>query len=301
MKKKIIFKGLATALVTPFRDGELDLTALERLIRMQTDSGVDALVIGGTTGEASTLTDRERELLYERARELTGGKCALIVGTGSNDTKKAIAYARLAERIGADGALAVTPYYNKGTANGIVNHYKAIANSSSVPLLLYNVPSRTGVNLSFAAAAELSEEENVVGIKEASDSLDRLTELSCLGENLPLYAGNDSHICVAMALGGYGVISVASNIIPKDILEIIDNCVICKYKLANMKQAKLLPFIKALFLETNPAPIKYIMSEDGLISPELRLPLELPEGRVREILKNEYRRLKPEANDKRTE
>jgi 4-hydroxy-tetrahydrodipicolinate synthase len=215
MKKKILFKGLATALVTPLRDDKLDIKALSEIIDMQIAAGVETLVIGGTTGEASTLSEKERRALYEAAREMTERRCTLILGTGSNDTKRAIEYTRIAERIGADGALVVTPYYNKGTPEGITRHYKLIASETDIPILLYNVPSRTGVNLSIGAIAELSREESIVGIKEASDSADRLTELSSFGDAMPLYAGNDTEIAVTMALGGYGAISVASNIIPK--------------------------------------------------------------------------------------
>ena len=288
MKKKILFRGLATALVTPMRDDKLDFKALSKIIDMQIDAGVEALVIGGTTGEASTLSEKERKALFEAAKEMTDGRCTLILGTGSNDTKKAIEYTRLAEHIGADGALVVTPYYNKGTKEGITKHYLTIASACDIPILLYNVPSRTGVNLGIEAIEELSEVESIVGIKEASDSTDRLTEISAFGDAMPIYAGNDSQIAVTMALGGYGAISVASNIIPERMLELMNNCQLCKYNLAKEKQNALLPFIKSLFLATNPAPIKYLMARIGLIKNDIRLPLCLPDERTIAVIEKEY-------------
>ena len=291
MKKKILFRGLATAMVTPLRDDKPDLKALSRLIDMQIEAGVDALVIGGTTGEASTLSDKERRTLYKAAREMTEHRCTLILGTGSNDTKKALEYTKLAESIGADGALIVTPYYNKGTAEGVTRHYKVIASEADIPILLYNVPSRTGFNLSIEAIEELSEVENIVGIKEACDSAERLTELAAFGEAMPIYTGNDTEIAVTMALGGYGAISVASNIIPQKMVELMNNCLLCKYNLAKEEQNALLPFIKSLFLATNPAPIKYIMAKENLISEEIRLPLDMPGEKVRRIVEEEYFRI----------
>ena len=299
MKKKILFKGLATALVTPLRDDKLDLKALSRIIDMGIEAGVEALVIGGTTGEASTLSEKERRTLYEAAREMTEHRCPLILGTGSNDTKRAIEYTRLAERIGADGALVVTPYYNKGTAEGITRHYKLIASATDIPFLLYNVPSRTGVNLGIDAIAELAEVESIVGIKEASDSTDRLTEISAFGDAMPLYAGNDTQIAVTMALGGYGAISVASNIIPKRMVKLMNECLLCKYKLAKEEQNALLPFIKSLFLATNPAPIKYIMAMEDLISAEIRLPLDMPSERVCRAVCEEYERIRDGETDEK--
>ena len=178
MRKRVIFSGVGTALITPFVDTKIDFKALGNIIDFQIDAGVDALIIAGTTGEASTLTEDERYSLYEFAKSYTVGRIPIILGTGSNDTKTAIKYTRRAAEIGADAALVVTPYYNKGTASGVVSHYKSIADCSDLPIILYNVPSRTGVNLSFDSVRELSEHENIIAIKEASDSADRLTELS---------------------------------------------------------------------------------------------------------------------------
>lgn len=274
MAKKIIFSGVGTALITPFRDGVIDYEALAGLIEAQIESGVDALVIGGTTGECATLSDDERYRLFSFSRAAVGERCRLIFGTGTNDTKAAVRHSMLASRIGCDGVLCVTPYYNKGTEGGIVKHYLQIAEASTVPVLLYNVPSRTGVNLSLGALAALSEHQNIVGIKEAADSVDRLMAIRELGESLTLYAGNDSAFYTTLALGGKGVISVLSNAYPRQMLDIHRAYIAGKYKESLDMQLRALPIIRALFCETNPAPIKYAMSRLGYCTGELRLPLD---------------------------
>lgn len=290
MKKKELFFGAATALVTPFADGKIDREAFLKLIDYQVSSGIDALVIGGTTAEAATLSDAERYSLFELAKERCGGRVKLIFGTGTNDTSLAIKHTVMAEKIGCDGVLAVTPYYNKGTKDGIAGHYLSIANSTNLPIILYNVPSRTGVNLDFDILERLSREENIVGIKEAADSAERLVCLAGFGEELRLYAGNDSAIYSVLALGGSGVISVASNVLPREI------GAICRlYKEGRSGDALsiqlgLLPFIRALFIETNPAPIKYVMSKrygrlsSPIIGGELRLPLSEVQTESKKII-----------------
>lgn len=278
MKKRIIFEGVGTALITPFRDGGIDYTALSGLIEMQIKGGVDAIIIGGTTGEAATLTDDERYRLFSFSRAKVDNRCRLIFGTGTNDTKAALRHTMLASQIGCDGVLAVTPYYNKGTEDGIVKHYLQIAEASGAPVLLYNVPSRTGVNLSLEVLWRLSEHENIVGIKEAADSLERYTHIAGFGEQLHLYAGGDATFFTTLALGGRGVISVASNAYPERVRRIYALFKEGKYREALAAQVALLPLIDALFVETNPAPIKYVMERLGLCSGEVRLPLD----RVRE-------------------
>lgn len=275
MKKVEIFRGVGTALITPFKDGRVDLGTLGALIDRQIAAGIDALVIGGTTAEAATLSDQERYDLFEYARERVADRCRLIYGTGTNDTRVAIRHTEYASRLGCDGVLVVTPYYNRGTAEGVIRHYEAIAEASDVPVLLYNVPSRTGVNLSLETLERLAKNERIVGIKEASDSLDRLMSISLI-DGLSLYSGNDSQIYPILSLGGLGVISVVSNLYPEETI------MICKHYFANNKemslkiQQSLLPVISALFLETNPAPIKYAMSKKGLCLPDMRLPMWLP-------------------------
>ena len=282
--KKTLFKGAGTALVTPFKDGEIDYPALSRLIDSQIEAGISALIVGGTTGEAATLSDTERYSLFEFAREHIAGRAALILGTGTNDTAVAVKHTKFAERCGCDGVLLVTPYYNKGTEEGVYRHYMKIIESSSLPAILYNVPSRTGVNLGFNLLSRLAECETVVGLKEASDSTDRLVTLAAMRDILPLYAGNDSQIYPTLALGGSGVISVVSNILPKRTRELCDCCFSGEWERALDIQLTLLPFIKTLFLETNPAPIKHIMARMGMISPEVRLPLSEPRASTKAAL-----------------
>ena len=275
MKKLEIFRGVGTALITPFKDGKIDFVALRELIERQIRARIDALVIGGTTAEAATLSDSERYELFEYSRDVIDGRCRLIYGTGTNDTRVAIRHTEYASHLGCDGVLVVTPYYNRGTAEGVVRHYEAIAMSSDVPVLLYNVPSRTGVNLSLETLERLAENEKIVGIKEASDSLDRLMALSRI-KGLSIYSGNDSQIYPILSLGGLGVISVVSNLYPTETIQI------CKLFFANdmknslKKQQQLLPIINALFLETNPAPVKYAMAKKGLCLPDMRLPMSIP-------------------------
>lgn len=271
--KKHIFEGVGTALITPFSGGDIDYTALGRLIDFQIEAGISALIIGGTTGEAATLSDGERYELYRFAKERIGGRCALVFGTGTNDTRVAIRHTEFAEKLGCDGALLVTPYYNKGTERGVLCHYRKIAESTSLPLMLYNVPSRTGVNMSMHTLESLSEVENIVAIKEASDSADRLVEIGAMGEKLRLFAGNDSQLFTVLSLGGGGVVSVLSNLAPREMMEIYQRFKAGDIQGARERQMRLLPLIRAMFIETNPAPIKHAMASLGLCSPELRLPL----------------------------
>ena len=287
MVKKEIFRGTATALITPFRGGEIDYDCLGRLIDMQIDAKIDCLVIGGTTAEAATLSDGERYRLFEFSAERINKRTKLIFGTGTNDTSVAIKHSKFAGRVGCDGLLLVTPYYNKGTEGGIEKHYLSIAESVDLPTLLYNVPSRTGVNLGFNLISRLAEHPNIVGIKEASDSTDRLVTLASMSDKITLYSGNDSQVFPTLALGGLGVISVISNLLPSETKEMTDAYFNGDLAKARKIQFKLLPLIQAMFMETNPSPIKYAMSLRGLCSPELRLPLSEP----RESTKREIERL----------
>ena len=282
--KKPIFSGVGTALITPFRGGEIDFSALEKLIELQIEGGVGALIIGGTTGEAATLSDGERYSLFEFCRKKCDGRILLIFGTGTNDTRRAAELSRRAAEIGCDGLLLVTPYYNKGTEEGVYRHYMTILEAADLPAILYNVPSRTGVNLGIGLLTRLAREELVVGIKEAGDSADRLVALSSFGNSLPLYAGNDSQIYTALALGGAGVISVVSNILPRLTSEITRLYFSGEREKSLAIQQRLLPFINTLFLETNPAPVKYAMSTIGLCSEELRLPLYPPRDSTKEAV-----------------
>ncbi|MBQ8583380.1 MAG: 4-hydroxy-tetrahydrodipicolinate synthase [Clostridia bacterium] len=290
MTKRIIFRGVGTALVTPFRDGKIDYLTLEGLIEAQIAAGIDALIVGGTTGEAATLEDGERYELYGFAKKKIRGRIKLIFGTGTNDTRAAVRHTRLAEELGCDGALLVTPYYNKGTEEGVYRHYLTIAEETSLPIILYNVPSRTGVNLGLNLLERLAKQENIVAIKEASDSVDRLVALSRV-EGLSIYSGNDTQIYPTLALGGLGVISVVSNILPRATARICKEYFTGNVGKSLELQKAMFPFIRTLFAETNPAPIKQIMATRGLISPELRLPLSEVRESTKEALSRELSRL----------
>ena len=284
IEKVKVFRGVGTALVTPFKNGKIDFEATARLIEWQIECGVSALVIGGTTGEAATLTDKERYGLYAFAAQWIDGRCKLILGTGTNDTRLALQHTRQAKDIGCDGALLVTPYYNKGTEEGIFRHYSTIAESVDIPIILYNVPSRTGVNLGLGLLERLSEIENIVGIKEAGDSVDRLVALGSLSNALPLYSGNDSQIYPTLSLGGEGVISVASNLYPKTMCKLCNAYFNGDLETGRRLQFEIMPFVRAIFAETNPSPIKYAMAARSLISDEIRLPLSTPREGTREMI-----------------
>ena len=290
-EKKTIFKGVCTALITPFKDGKIDYDSLQKIIEFQIEQGVDALLINGTTGESATLSENEKKELISFAVHEVGGRVPIIAGTGSNCTQKAIKLSRFASKVGSDAILVVTPYYNKASNEGLINHYETIANAVDVPIILYNVPSRTGVNLGFNLLERLSEHPNIVALKEASDSTDRLVTLASMTDKLTLYAGNDSQIYPTLALGGRGVISVMSNLLPKTTHELCESYFEGKTAESLALQLQLLPFIRSLFLETNPAPIKYAMSEKGFCTPEVRLPLAEPRESTREEIQKVLREL----------
>ena len=271
---KTLFNGVCTALITPFKNGEIDYKSLKKIINFQIEQGVDALLINGTTGESATLTECEkRELISFAVREV-GGKVPLIAGTGSNSTQKALHLSQFARDVGVDAVLVVTPYYNKASADGLIKHYETIADSIDIPLILYNVPSRTGVNIPLSIYDKLANHDNIVAVKEASPSISDFAKLSqkC-SDRLTLYSGNDDLIMPTLALGGDGVISVVSNILPKEIGEICKLWFAGKTKEAIALQLKLLPLINAIFGEVNPIPIKALMSHKGFCKEEYRLPL----------------------------
>ena len=270
-----LFTGCATALITPFLpDGRLDEPALRRLLAMQTAAKMDALVLLGTTGEPCTLSMDERERIIEIGLECTGGSIPVIVGTGSNDTRRAIEYARQAQRLGAAGQLSVTPYYNKTTQSGLIRHYHAILDACPLPMILYNVPGRTGIGIKPATYKALSKHPNINGVKEASGNIAEyaLTRSMC-GDDLVFWSGNDSDTVPMMALGAYGVISVASNIIPKDVAHLCDLCLAGDFKAASAEYFRLADFFDKLFIETNPIPVKTAMNLAGMNVGKFRLPL----------------------------
>lgn len=270
-----LFSGCATALVTPFLpDGSLDLDALRCLIARQIDAGIDALVLLGTTGEPSTLSMQEREIIIRTGIEIVDGKVPIIVGTGSNDTRRAIDYALQAKQLGADGQLCVTPYYNKATQSGLIRHFTAIMDACSLPMILYNVPSRTGVNLSVQTVSALAAHAHIAGIKEASGSSAYAAEIIHATQGrLPVYCGNDDAITPLMALGAVGAISVCSNIVPIQSRALVQACLNGCYDEARDMQFALLPLINLLFSQVNPIPAKAALAMMGKIHDVLRLPL----------------------------
>ncbi|MBO5322552.1 MAG: 4-hydroxy-tetrahydrodipicolinate synthase [Oscillospiraceae bacterium] len=274
MKQQTIFQGVATALVTPLTKDGVDYAAFKKLIEWQIGQGINALVICGTTGEGSTLTDEEHREVLKFAAEVVNGRVPLIAGTGSNDTAYAIDMTQFACRIGYDAMLVVTPYYNKTTQKGLVAMFNAIADASTKPVILYNVPSRTGVNIEPTTYAALAEHPNIWAIKEANGNLSKIVETAALvGDKLDIYSGNDDQIVPLLACGGKGVISVLSNVLPKESVEICNRYFAGDVAGAMELQKKYLPLINALFSEVNPIPVKAAMAAMGFCENYLRLPL----------------------------
>ena len=288
--KKLPFSGCATALVTPFKNGEIDLDAFTRLVEGQISAGVSALVVCGTTGEAPTLTETERHKLICRAVEISGGRVPIIAGTGGPCTDKMLRTSWSARDAGADALLIVNPYYNKGTDDGIVRSFYAAA-SLGPPVILYNVPSRTGSDMSPALVARLAEHHNIVAIKEAS-TVSRISELlaadSC---DLHVYSGNDGDALPAMAMGARGVVSVVSNLFPGLWVRLCKECETGNFALCRRIHLLTLPLIRALFAETSPSPVKYLCERAGICSSEVRLPLGDISEKLKKTLEIEYDRV----------
>lgn len=272
--KKIIFKGCGTAIITPFDKNGVNFNEFQKLIEFQISEGVDALIICGTTGEASTMTLEERKQTIEFALKIANKRVPIIAGTGSNCTQNAIDFTKWAESIGVDGCLVVTPYYNKTTQAGLIAHYKAIAEATLLPIIIYSVPSRTGVNITPQTCFELSKIPNIVAIKEASGNLSQVAEIKALcRENLHVYSGNDDQIIPILSLGGLGVISVLSNVAPKYTHEMVYNYFDGNLEKAVDMQLDSIPLIKALFSEVNPIPVKAALNIIGYNVGTPRLPL----------------------------
>lgn len=274
-QKDIVFTGAASALITPFgKDGGVDYEAFGRLIDWQIDSGIDALVICGTTGEGSTLTDEEHRQCIRYAAEKIAGRVPMIAGTGSNDTEYANSLSQYACEVGADALLLVTPYYNKATPKGLIKSFLDTAERTNKPIILYNVPSRTGVNIPLSVYRELAKHERIVATKEASGNMSQIAEIAAeLSDSLTIYSGNDDQIVPILSLGGRGVISVLSNVLPKKTHDIC-----AKYFEGDVigsrdMQLQLLKLINALFIEVNPIPVKTACGLMGLCSDSMRLPL----------------------------
>lgn len=272
-----IFKGSGVALVTPFLDGQVDYTALTRLIELQIASGTDAIIVCGTTGEAATMSLEERMDVIRFVVDRVNRRIPVIAGTGGNNTAAVIEASRTAEALGVDGLLIVTPFYNKTTQKGLVAHYGAICEQVHVPIIVYNVPSRTGLNVLPGTMRQILDTcENVVGIKEASGNIEQIVNLAALCPELDIYAGNDDHILPVLSVGGKGVISTIANVVPSEVHNLCMAFFAGKLDISRRLQFSLLPIWRAAFCETNPIPIKTMMQMMDLCSGELRLPLVPP-------------------------
>ena len=272
--KNTIFTGAATAIITPFKNGSVDYASFKGIIEQQIAGNIDAIVVAGTTGEAATLTHEEHMECMKFVVDTVAGRVPVIAGTGSNDTAYAIELSQYACEIGADALLLVTPYYNKATAKGLTKSFLATAEATNKPIILYNVPSRTGCNIPLSVYKELAKHERIVAVKEASGNISAIAELIAeCGDSLDIYSGNDDQIVPIMSLGGKGVISVLSNVAPKETHEMTRLCLEGDFKSAAALQLKYLDLINALFCEVNPIPAKTAMAEMGFCDVEMRLPL----------------------------
>lgn len=271
---KPVFTGVCTALVTPFRNNEIDTQMLQMLLDRQIEAGVRAIVIAGTTGESPTLSDAEKIQLFERSKSHVGNKCIIIAGTGSNSTAHSITLSIEAQEAGVDALLVVSPYYNKTTPDGIYKHYRAIAESVTIPVIIYNVPSRTGLDIPVDVYQKLSQIPNIVGVKEANPDITKLIDIrAACGDAFSIWTGNDDQIVPAMSVGCSGVISVVSNIKPATTVRLCTAALSGDYKAASNLQYQLQPLIKALFREVNPIPVKAAMRIIGMDCGSCRLPL----------------------------
>src|SRR6266850_4937568 len=270
-----MFRGTFTALVTPFGNGDVDFAAFEKLVETQIAAGITGVVAVGTTGESPTLTHEEKEKVIQRTVKIANGRCKVLAGTGTNSTRGAIEATKFAEKAGVDGALLVAPYYNKPSQEGLFRHFKAIADATSLPVMLYNIPGRCSVDIAPETVARLAKEcRNIVSIKEASGSVERVGELRRhLPDAFTILSGDDSLTLPFMAVGAAGVVSVASNLFPSEVCSLVRAAESGDLKLAEKSHRKLLPLFKDLFIEPNPVPVKTALGWRGAMSSEVRLPL----------------------------
>lgn len=286
-----IFKGSAVAIITPFKEDGVDFEKLKELLEWHVENKTDAIVICGTTGEASTMSENERKDAIKFTVDVINHRIPVIAGTGSNNTMASLEMSKWAESVGVDGLLVITPYYNKTSQKGLFNHFKVINDGVKTPIIVYNVPSRTGMNVSPSMAKQLSELSNVVAIKEASGDISQIAKIKALcGDNLDIYSGNDDQIIPILSLGGIGVISVLANVIPKEVHDMCELYLSGKVKEALKLQIETLDLTNNLFIETNPIPVKTALNIMGFNVGHLRLPLcEMEEGnfqKLKQALKN---------------
>ena len=290
--KNTIFKGMATAIVTPMNAQGIDYEALGRFIDFQIEQGINALVVMGTTGENATIEPEDQKEVIRYAVRRAAGRVKVIAGTGTNNTEHVLHNTRNACEVGADAILVVTPYYNKATQNGLIKHFTMVADASTVPVILYNVPGRTGCNLQPKTVAKLAEHPNIVGLKEATGNMAQMVELVRLcGDKLDIYSGEDGIVVPMMAMGAAGCISVLSNVAPAKAVEMTDACLAGDYTKAAKLQCQMLPLINALFSEVNPIPAKAAVSAMGFGENYLRMPLTPMEDATKAVLLEEMRKL----------
>jgi 4-hydroxy-tetrahydrodipicolinate synthase len=280
-----MFTGSMVALVTPFKDGKVDWQSLENLIEFHIQSGTHGIVPCGTTGESATLSHEEHDSVVKTVVKTVNKRVPVIAGTGSNSTAEAVRLTREAENSGADGALMISPYYNRPTQEGIYQHYRKVASEVGIPIIVYNIPGRTGSKIEPETLARMAEVENIAGVKEATGSVDQAIDVIRLcGDRLALYSGEDSLIFSLMALGGKGVISTVANIAPKQTAQLAEACLNGDWEKGRALQFKLIPLIRSLFIETNPIPVKTALALMGKCSGELRLPLTpMAEGNLKKL------------------
>ncbi len=272
--KPVLFRGSGVAIVTPFTQDGVDVDALDRLVDFQLENGTAAIVACGTTGEPSTMTDAEKDLVIGRVAERVNKRVPVIAGTGTNDTRRTIANAKRAKALGADAQLCVTPYYNKATPHGLIAHYTAIADAGSLPVVVYNVPSRTGLNMKPETLAAIAKHENIVAMKEASGDLSQMLEMVRLcGDNISFVSGSDDNVAPLLSLGFDGVISVAANIVPRHMQQLVQAFFDGDWRKSLQMQLAVNPLVAALFCEVSPAPVKAALGEMGLCAQTVRLPL----------------------------
>ena len=283
-----IFVGSGVALITPFRNNEVDFEKLREIIEWHIENKTDSIIVCGTTGESATMSDKERREVIKFTVDTVQKRIPVIAGSGSNNTAYSVELSKYCEEVGADGLLVVTPYYNKATEIGLIRHYETISSSVNIPIILYNVPGRTAVNLTPATVKKLSQIKNIVGIKEASGSISQVAEISRLcTDEFSIYSGNDDMVVPILSLGGKGVISVVANILPKDTHNMVDEYMKGNTERARKLQLQMNGLVNSLFIEANPIPVKTAMNLMGMEVGELRLPLTNMADNNLEILKNE--------------
>ena len=284
--KNALFTGVCTALVTPFLNGEVNYPMLQQLLRRQMEAGIRAVVICGTTGESATLSDTEKLELFRRAKKYAGGRCMIIAGTGSNNTEHTVSLSKAAESAGADALLVVSPYYNKATPDGLTAHYSAVASSVHIPVILYNVPSRTGVDIPVSVYQFLAQIPNIAGVKEATSDISKIAKIrAACPDSFSVWSGNDDQAAAVMSLGGCGVISVLSNVLPNETQALAQAALDGDFDTAADLQIKLLPLIETLFAEVNPIPVKAALKLTGYDCGDCRLPLTAPSHATMKKLK----------------